>query len=235
MFPWFREQLGTALDLIVEFSTLGEYRLGADLAPGAPTAPADAPGHAPQLGGAGYPAGRAAGRHTVAGGATGRTPVATPAARRLLSAPEGPAPSGHPVAAGSSSTESSEHRPVPSYTASFSHRPLPSSSASSGRAPSSGPSSGPPLPPGASSGPPLPPGASSGPPPAPSSSASLRPLTVVTDGGDSPRAADRCRGERRRRVGKSHIRSTPASPASALRGVRGADGARSEEQLCFAV
>ena len=28
MFPRFREQIGTALDLIVEFSTLGEYRLG---------------------------------------------------------------------------------------------------------------------------------------------------------------------------------------------------------------
>jgi hypothetical protein len=111
MFPRFREQLGTAVDLIVEFSTLGEYRLGADLAPGAPTAPADAPGHAPQLGGAGYPAGRAAGRHTVAGGATGRTPVATPAARRLMPAPAGPAPSGHPVAAGSSSAAASGHRP----------------------------------------------------------------------------------------------------------------------------
>jgi hypothetical protein len=93
MFPRLREQLGTALDLIVEFSTLGEYRLGAVHAPGAATAPADAPGHAPQLGGAGHPAGRAAGRHTVAGGATGRAPVATPAARRLLAALETPAPS----------------------------------------------------------------------------------------------------------------------------------------------
>src|SRR5687768_12020676 len=116
MFPWFRERLGTALDLLVEFSTLGEYRLGADLAPGAPTAPADAPGHAPQLGGAGSPAGRAAGRHTVAGGATGRTPVATPAARRLLSSLEGPAPSGHPAAAGSSSAAASGRRPGPSST-----------------------------------------------------------------------------------------------------------------------
>src|SRR5215217_1578214 len=57
MFPRFREQLGTALDLIVEFSTLGEYRLGVDSAHGAPGAPAVAPGHAPQLGGAGSPAG----------------------------------------------------------------------------------------------------------------------------------------------------------------------------------
>jgi hypothetical protein len=87
MFPRFREQLGTALDLIVEFSTLGEYRLGVHHASGAPSAPAAAPDHAPQLGGAGYPAGRAAGRHTVAGGATGTAPVATPAARRLLAGP----------------------------------------------------------------------------------------------------------------------------------------------------
>jgi hypothetical protein len=84
MFPRFREQLGTALDLIVEFSTLGEYRLGVDCAHGAAGAPAVAPDHAPQLGGAGYPAGRAAVRRIVAGGATGPAPVATPAARRLL-------------------------------------------------------------------------------------------------------------------------------------------------------
>jgi hypothetical protein len=88
MFPRFREQLGTALDLIVEFSTLGEYRLGVDCAHGAPSAPAVAPGHAPQLGGAGSPAGRAAVRRIVAGGATGRAPVATPAARRLLASAE---------------------------------------------------------------------------------------------------------------------------------------------------
>jgi hypothetical protein len=82
MFPRFREQIGTALDLIVEFSTLGEYRLAADV-PGASGAPADAPGQAPQLGGAGPHALRAAVRRTVAGGATGMAPVATPAARRL--------------------------------------------------------------------------------------------------------------------------------------------------------
>jgi hypothetical protein len=82
MFPRFREQIGTALDLIVEFSTLGEYRLAAD-GPGASSAPADAPGQAPQLGGAGALALRAAVRRTVAGGATGQVPVATPAARRL--------------------------------------------------------------------------------------------------------------------------------------------------------
>ena len=84
MFPRLREQIGTALDLFVEFSTLGEYRLGAEAIPGASSAPADAPGQAPQLGGAGVTALRAAVRRTVAGGATGSTPVATPAARRLL-------------------------------------------------------------------------------------------------------------------------------------------------------
>jgi hypothetical protein len=97
MFPRFREQLGTALDLIVEFSTLGEYRLGVDCAHGAPGAPAVAPDHAPQLGGAGSPAGRAAVRRIVAGGATGLAPVATPAARRLLEsadAAEGKGPTG---------------------------------------------------------------------------------------------------------------------------------------------
>jgi hypothetical protein len=96
MFPRFREQIGTALDLIVEFSTLGEYRLGTAFAgPGAPGAPADAPGQAPQMGGAGEQPGaagsaggrrdfveRAAVRRTVAGGAAGFVPVATPAARR---------------------------------------------------------------------------------------------------------------------------------------------------------
>jgi hypothetical protein len=85
MFPRFREQIGTALDLIVEFSTLGECRLAVD-GPGASGAPAEAPGQAPQLGGADPQALRAAVRRTVAGGATGNTPVATPAARRLLEA-----------------------------------------------------------------------------------------------------------------------------------------------------
>jgi hypothetical protein len=84
MFPRFREQIGTALDLIVEFSTLGEYRLAADV-PGASSALADASGQAPQLGGAGTSLNlRAAVRRTVAGGPTGHVPVATPAARRLM-------------------------------------------------------------------------------------------------------------------------------------------------------
>jgi hypothetical protein len=92
MFPRFREQIGTALDLFVEFSTLGEYRLLAEAIPGASSAPADAPGQAPQLGGAGVHALRAAVRRTVAGGPTGSTPVATPAARRLMKAAGARAP-----------------------------------------------------------------------------------------------------------------------------------------------
>jgi hypothetical protein len=93
MFPRLREQIGTALDLFVEFSTLGEYRLVAEAIPGASSAPADAPSQAPQLGGAGVHALRAAVRRTVAGGATGSTPVATPAARRLMKAAETAEPS----------------------------------------------------------------------------------------------------------------------------------------------
>jgi hypothetical protein len=64
MFPQLRERFGSALDLVVEFSTLGEYRLGAD-----------------------HPlAAQAAVRRIVAGGAAGKVPVATPAARRLARA-----------------------------------------------------------------------------------------------------------------------------------------------------
>ena len=93
MFPRLREQIGTALDLFVEFSTLGEYRLVAEAIPGASSAPADAPSQAPQLGGAGVHALRAAVRRTVAGGPTGSTPVATPAARRVMKAAETAEPS----------------------------------------------------------------------------------------------------------------------------------------------
>jgi hypothetical protein len=87
MFPQLRERFGSALDLFVEFSTLGEYRLGADGAVWPASALAHAPEREPQLGGAGDPlAERAAVRRIVAGGATGLTPVATPAARRLAQA-----------------------------------------------------------------------------------------------------------------------------------------------------
>jgi hypothetical protein len=111
MFPQLRERIGPALDLVVEFSTLGEYRLNADgvlcaasaLAPvsrkrpARPDAQRSAPEREPQMGGAGAaqpeaagPAGcagygtaaRAAVRRIVAGGAAGSVPAATPAARR---------------------------------------------------------------------------------------------------------------------------------------------------------
>jgi len=84
MFPQLRQRIGPALDLIVEFSTLGEFRLDVDgvLRPASALAPASE--RAPQLGGAGDSvAGRAAVRRIVAGGAAGLAPAATPAARRL--------------------------------------------------------------------------------------------------------------------------------------------------------
>jgi hypothetical protein len=83
MFPQLKERIGLALDLVVEFSTLGEYRLNADGV--LCTASALTPAHErePQMGGAGAPnAARAAVRRIVAGEAAGTTPVATPAARR---------------------------------------------------------------------------------------------------------------------------------------------------------
>jgi hypothetical protein len=106
MFPQLRERIGSALDLVVEFSTLGEYRLGADGAVWPASALALAPEREPQLGGAGDPlAERAAVRRIVAGGAAGNTPVATPAARRLAQArgaappkPEHARPAGRPPA-----------------------------------------------------------------------------------------------------------------------------------------
>jgi hypothetical protein len=121
MFPHLRERFGSALDVLVEFSTLGEYRLGPDgaLCPASALAPAVrkqparpaaqrmaprkqparpavarlAPGCVPQMGGAGAPnAARAAVRRIVAGGAAGQVPVATPAAGRRPSRPRRPAP-----------------------------------------------------------------------------------------------------------------------------------------------
>jgi hypothetical protein len=88
MFPQLRERFGSALDLVVEFSTLGEYRLGADGAVWPASALAPPPERPPQLGGAGdHPlAAQAAVRRIVAGGAAGKVPVATPAARRLVDA-----------------------------------------------------------------------------------------------------------------------------------------------------
>jgi hypothetical protein len=84
MFPQLRQRIGPALDLIVEFSTLGEYRLDADGVLRHASALAPASERAPRLGGAGDSvAGRAAVRRIVAGGAAGLAPAATPAARRL--------------------------------------------------------------------------------------------------------------------------------------------------------
>jgi hypothetical protein len=83
MFPQLRERIGPALDLVVEFSTLGEYRLNADGVLCAASALSCASEREPQMGGAGAPnAARAAVRRIVAGEAAGITPVATPAARR---------------------------------------------------------------------------------------------------------------------------------------------------------
>ena len=92
MFPQLRERFGSALDLVVEFSTLGEYRLDANgvLCPASALA---LPSEHPQLGGAGdHPlAAQAAVRRIVAGGAAGKVPVATPAARRLAETSQVPA------------------------------------------------------------------------------------------------------------------------------------------------
>jgi hypothetical protein len=85
MFPTLRQRLGDALDLVVEFSTLGEYSLGGQCPPSPPSASQAAGAIAPGMGGTGHPAGRAPGRRTVAGPA-GSTPAATPAARRRRSA-----------------------------------------------------------------------------------------------------------------------------------------------------
>jgi hypothetical protein len=88
MFPQLRQRLGPALDMVVEFSTLGEYRLGADGVVHPASALVLAAAEHPQLGGAGeHPVAlRAAVRHTVAGGAAGAMPAATPAARRARAA-----------------------------------------------------------------------------------------------------------------------------------------------------
>ena len=102
MFPRFRERFGAALDTVVEFSTLGEYRFGASASSPANALPA-APEHrvGPPFGWEAPPAmsgGDAESdptRRTVAGGAAtlhGDAPgrpllgasAATPAARRPL-------------------------------------------------------------------------------------------------------------------------------------------------------
>jgi hypothetical protein len=87
MFPTLRQRLGDALDLVVEFSTLGEYRLGAQDAPSPASATQAAGATAPGMGGAGHSVGRVPDRRTVAGPA-GCTPAATPAARRRQRTPD---------------------------------------------------------------------------------------------------------------------------------------------------
>jgi hypothetical protein len=104
MFPGLRQRFDAALDLIVEFSTLGEYRLAAPVAGGRASAlvspQAEAAGCAPTLsepgprmGGAGRNAARAAEQQAAKGAvvtargaavrASLRGAAATPAARRL--------------------------------------------------------------------------------------------------------------------------------------------------------
>jgi hypothetical protein len=96
-----RQRLGAALDLLVDFSTLGEYRLPAQVASGLASAPRAASDRDPRLGGAGVLAARAAdGTRVVEGAAapewgprTGSVLVgaaATPAARRPCAVPAGP-------------------------------------------------------------------------------------------------------------------------------------------------
>ena len=110
MFPGLRQRFDAALDLIVEFSTLGEYRLAAPVAGGRASAlvspQAEAAGSAgcapmvsepgPRMGGAGGDAARAAEQQAAKGAvvtargaavrASLRGAAATPAARRLAGA-----------------------------------------------------------------------------------------------------------------------------------------------------
>jgi hypothetical protein len=100
MFPGLRQRFDTALDLIVEFSTLGEYRLAAPAAGGRASALVVPSGTGPRMGGAGEDAARAAEQQVAKGavvtarGAAVRAPLrgtaATPAARRLAGVPARP-------------------------------------------------------------------------------------------------------------------------------------------------
>ena len=103
MFPRLKETLGTALDLVVEFSTLGEYRLDATGVPAPASALVDPLEPAPRRGGTSQLAGVAVER-IVAGGAaasrTPRAPAATPAARRTPRAHAANAPTTPPGSEG---------------------------------------------------------------------------------------------------------------------------------------
>lgn len=101
MFPRLRDRFGAALDTVVEFSTLGEYRLGASAPAPASALPADSDNRVGPISGwevlpassAGEDPGTVTTRRTVAGGAAALhgiaarrallgAPAATPAARR---------------------------------------------------------------------------------------------------------------------------------------------------------
>jgi hypothetical protein len=103
MFPRFTERLGTALDLVVEFSTLGEYGLGASPSQGPASAPPRPVNPARGLGGADPRVGRSPERSGFTGVAVGctRIPAATPAGRRRTRRHGAPlAPEQHCVSAG---------------------------------------------------------------------------------------------------------------------------------------
>ena len=98
MFEGLKDRIGTALDCLVEFSTLGEYRLAAPVAAGSASAPPATTSHGTGLGGHELssvahpwaPPTRAAGGpacRTAVGGAIGDPPVVTPAARRPSRSP----------------------------------------------------------------------------------------------------------------------------------------------------
>ena len=92
MFEGLKDRIGTALDTVVEFSTLGEYRLAAPAAGSASAPPPSASpgsglgGHV--LSGIAHPgasptrADGGPGCRAAVGGATGTVPVVNPAARR---------------------------------------------------------------------------------------------------------------------------------------------------------
>ena len=82
MFPGSESRSARRSTSIVEFSTLGEYRLGADAAPPAPRAPPPTLLRHRSWEAPATIAARAAVRRIVAGGAAGAVPAATPAARR---------------------------------------------------------------------------------------------------------------------------------------------------------
>jgi hypothetical protein len=83
MFPRLTERLGTALDLVVEFSTLGEYGVCSPLEPTSSSAPPAAPVSPVRgLGGTDSPVGRSPRHSGITGVAAGRcVPAATPAGR----------------------------------------------------------------------------------------------------------------------------------------------------------